>query len=469
MRLSWARLPNAAPGQWVELEGWLAPLPALPSPGYGLLTAQPDCCLGCPPHPERTIEILAETALPRASGGAIRLAGRWQPLPADDAAGWRWQLTEARPLDGGSGAPAGPWLSRRAALGGLPLVCVAANAGCASPSPATDHLPRARALLAGAPAMDLHSHAGRVILSRDGPRPLTPIAAPMRDGGVRLIALAMVADTPVTQVVNGTRIQAMRDPLPGELLAHAQAAFARMAEVIGTQGLLVVTDQASLRATLLPGAAPAVLVAAEGADFLEGRPERLAAAFAQHRLRHLQLVHYRVNELGDIQTAPSVHGGLTDAGASVVRECNSLGVLVDVAHASLPTVRGVVEVSRQPVVLSHTSLNNNPPGRTRTITSEHARAVAATGGVIGVWPPGTIFPTLRHYAEGIARLAEVVGAAHVGIGSDMLGLISPAAFSNYRQTPELAAELLAVGFSEADAAGVLGGNFARVLRQVLPG
>ncbi len=466
MRLSWAKLPALTPGQWVELEGWLAPLPEQPSPGYGLLTPQPDCCLGCPPNPAHTVEVMAESALPAASGGAIRLGGHWQPLPAEDPAGWRWQLTQARPL--GRVAAPGPWLSRRAALAGLPLACVAATAGCATPPASAETLDRARALVAAATPMDLHSHAGRVIISRGGARPMTPIAEPMRDGGMRLIALAMVADTPVTQVVNGTRIQAVRAPEPGELVRHAEAAFARLAEVVATQALAVVTDQASLHAALAPGATPAVLVAAEGADFLEGRPERLAEAFSRHRLRHLQLVHYRVNELGDIQTDPSVHGGLTAAGAAVVRECNALGVVVDMAHATLATVRGAAEASRHPIVLSHTSLNDTPPGRTRTITSQHARAVAATGGVIGVWPPSTIFPSLRRYAEGMARLAEVVGVAHVGIGSDMLGLLGVAAFSNYRQTPELAAELLGLGFNPAEVGQLLGGNFARVLAQVLP-
>ncbi len=476
MRLSWASLSAASPGQWVELEGWLAPLAEAPSPGYGLLVPQPDCCLGCPPNPAHTVEILAEAALPAASGGAIRVAGCWTPLPADDAAGWRWQLAAARPL-GRVSAP-GPWLSRRAALAGLPLACVAASAGCADTPPpaAAETLGQARSLVAAATPMDLHSHAGRVIISRGGVRPFTPVAEPMRDGGMRLIALAMVADTPVTQVVNGTRIQAVRDPEPGELARHAEAAFARLAEVVQTQGLAVVTDQASLRAAMAPhgttgganGAAPAVLVAAEGADFLEGRPERLAQAFARHRLRHLQLVHYRANELGDIQTDRAEHNGLSAAGAAVVRECNALGVVVDLAHATLATVRGAAEASRHPIVLSHTSLNNNPPGRTRTITTEHARAIAATGGVIGIWPPSTIFPTLRRYAEGMARMAEAVGVAHVGIGSDMLGLLGTAAFSNYRQTPELAAELLGIGFNQAEVGQLLGGNFARVLAQVLP-
>lgn len=61
------------------------------------------------------------------------------------------------------------------------------------------------------------------------------------------------------------------------------------------------------------------IIAAEGADFLEGQPDRVDEAYRRWALRHLQLVHYRVNELGDIQTEPPVHGGLTATGAEVIR------------------------------------------------------------------------------------------------------------------------------------------------------
>jgi len=65
-------------------------------------------------------------------------------------------------------------------------------------------------------------------------------------------------------------------------------------------------------------------------------------------------------------------------------------------------------------------------------------------------------------AAGIARMVDVVGIDHVGLGSDMLGLTSPSVFSSYRELPELADALLAVGFRLDDAAKILGGNYARV-------
>ncbi len=460
----WAKLTRISPGTWVTLQGWLAPLAEPPSPGYGLLVSAPDCCAGCPPHPDTTIEVLGAAALP-AAGRPVALQGRWQPLPADDPTGWHFQLAEARALPT---PPRGPWLPRRRALAALPLACLGVSlAGCEAPPPA-GALAEARALLAATPAADLHSHAGGAILQRNRGLMSGGLGPPMRAGGMRLVALAMVADAPLTQIVGGGRIRASREPGPGELAAYAERAFLHLADLVAREGLGVVTNQASLAAAMAPGAGPAALVAAEGADFLQGEAARLADAFSRHRLRHLQLVHYRVNELGDIQTEEPVHQGLTAAGRAVVRECNRLGLVVDVAHASLATARGVAEVSQRPIILSHTSLNNVPPRNTRTIRTEHARLVAATGGVVGVWPVRGFFPDIAAYAEGIARMVEAAGLAHVGLGTDMLGLPGGASFDDYQQTPQVAAALRRVGFSPAEVGQLMGGNFARVLAQVLP-
>jgi membrane dipeptidase len=96
------------------------------------------------------------------------------------------------------------------------------------------------------------------------------------------------------------------------------------------------------------------------------------------------------------------------------------------------------------------------------ITADHARLIAQTGGVVGVWPPQSVFPDLSAMAFGMARMADVVGVDHVGLGSDMMGLVGSSVFDSYRRLPELARALLGVGFSLADVGKVLGGNYARV-------
>ncbi|MBI0535439.1 peptidase M19 [Roseomonas sp. KE2513] len=460
MPLDWnALLLGKAPpdGAEVIVEGGAFPSAAVP--GTLLLAPEAPCCLGCRPEPDSTIEVLLASPAPRGPG-PFRLAGRWHNAP-QNGPGWRWQLREARIL-----AAPGPWLSRRGLLAAAPLLCAAA---CTPPGAATGVEEGAgRTLLASTAAMDLHSHAGRVTLARVPQRAPGDLAAPMREGGIALVSLAMVADTPVTHVTPDRRIEAARAPAPGELWAHGEAAFARLHALVAAEKLALVTDAASLARARQPGAGPSVVVAAEGADFLEGRIERLERVFREQRLRHLQLVHYRVNELGDIQTAAPEHDGLTLFGEEVVRACNRLGILVDVAHGTLPLVERAARVSDRPIILSHTAISRRPGPRSRMVTPAHAKVVGETGGMVGVWPLVGSSPTPRLYAESIARMVEAVGIDHVGIGSDMRGLLSPGALEDYRATPALAEALLATGFSAAEATKLLGENFARVLAATLP-
>jgi membrane dipeptidase len=290
----------------------------------------------------------------------------------------------------------------------------------------------------------------------------------MRDGGMNVVCLAIVADTTATHVAaDGLRFEPYRTPEPGEMYEHAQAAFARCAALIEQQGLHVIEDAAALRAA--PARGPSVIIASEGADFLEGRIDRVDEAWRLHRLRHLQLTHYRVNELGDIQTEAPVHGGLTDFGAEVVERCNALGIVVDVAHGPYDLVERAAKVTTRPLVLSHTSLTPRPGPRSRQISAAHARLVADTDGLIGVWPSAGIFANLEAMAHGARRLADVVGADHVALGSDMLGFISPPVFNSYRQLPAYASALQDAGFAPADVEKVLGGNYLRVFEATLAG
>ncbi len=176
----------------------------------------------------------------------------------------------------------------------------------------------------------------------------------------------------------------------------------------------------------------------------------------------MQLTHYRVNALGDIQTSPPVHGGLTDFGRAVVRRCNERGIVVDVAHAPFATVRGVVDAASRPLVLSHTSLAERPALLSRLISPDHARLVASTGGVIGVWPPASRFPSMAALARGIRDMVDVVGVDHVGLGSDMLGLTGPSIFPAYADLPALERALSDLGFDGGEVERLTGANYVRV-------
>src|SRR5207245_5926814 len=97
----------------------------------------------------------------------------------------------------------------------------------------------------------------------------------------------------------------------------------------------------------------------EGLDCLEMTLERLADA-QRRGVRHLQLVHYTPNDIGDFQTGAVTHRGLTSFGAEVIRACHLLGFICDVAHATEDTVKQAVKVATKPLLLSHTALAGSP-------------------------------------------------------------------------------------------------------------
>jgi membrane dipeptidase len=309
----------------------------------------------------------------------------------------------------------------------------------------------ARALLAESLTIDMHSHAG---LTSDS----VPLARSMREGGMKAIALAFSSDRPLQSTRDG-RIVITREPEPGELYDHSRRAFERLRLLIKEQALAVVASAAELGAARI--GAPAIIVSVEGGDFLAGSVARLDEAHADHRLRHLQLTHYRVNELGDIQTQAPVHGGLTAFGADVVRACNRLGIVVDVAHGTHDLVKQTAGVTTKPLVLSHGAIVPFPRSLSRPVSAEHARIVAETGGVIGIWPLTALFVSKNALVDGMKKMVDAVGIDHVGFGSDLLGIPSRA-FRSYADLPDLAAEMLRHGFRRDEVLKILGHNYARV-------
>jgi membrane dipeptidase len=192
----------------------------------------------------------------------------------------------------------------------------------------------------------------------------------------------------------------------------------------------------------------------------------ISTTFYKRGVRSLQLVHYAQNTLGDLQTQPPMHNGLSTFGRGVVRRMNRLGMLVDVAHAAFTTVKATVESTTAPIVLSHSHLQSKSTPHPRLITVEHARLVASTGGVIGAWPFGFTNRTFADFVDHTMRLADAVGVDHVGLGTDMDSMVQPV-FSTYGQLPDWIAGLRAKGLSEGDVAKIAGGNALRVLQQVL--
>jgi membrane dipeptidase len=203
MRLSWRDLgtPRAdrAHGKTVEIVGW--PATALPTKAadYFLLTSEPNCCAGClPANPQAVLEVFADRALEFA-GRSMRLSGTLVVLE-DDPVGWRYQLRGARATAG---------ITRRKLLAASPLVC----------------LPVLAMAQASGPTVDIHSHGGNVIQRySQSDYQFAPLAEPMRQGGMAVICLAAVSDSP-TIVLTGGRLRPSREGRPGEYYAHTQRAF----------------------------------------------------------------------------------------------------------------------------------------------------------------------------------------------------------------------------------------------------
>lgn len=160
-------------------------------------------------------------------------------------------------------------------------------------------------------------------------------------------------------------------------------------------------------------------ISIEGGDYLEGDAGRLDEMY-EDGIRSIQLVHYHPNELGDLQTEPSQHHGLSTAGKEAVRRMNKLGMVIDMAHASYETTKAVAVVTAYPIILSHSMLHTGSkhPVAQRMVSPDHVRALADTGGVIGIWPSG-LNADLADFVDNTMRLIDVVGIDHVGLGTDM--------------------------------------------------
>ncbi|HEX3401173.1 MAG TPA: membrane dipeptidase [Acetobacteraceae bacterium] len=305
--------------------------------------------------------------------------------------------------------------------------------------------------------IDMHTHAGRP--NRVGPVDRSVLAT-MRPGGVSAAVVSAIADLPMIRRNPATkRLEKVRDPAPGECLACVDEYLATF-------------EATRMRIAREPGdireGDPALVLAVEGCDFLEGDLDRLNTLEARG-VRSIQLTHYLVNETGDIQTAAPVHGGLTRFGADVVRRMNQLGIIVDVAHCSEATVAGVIDATAKPILCTHANLKEpgHPDGdHPRYLSPEYARMVVSTGGVIGAWIAVLWQEKLPGMIRHLLRLIDAVGIDHVGIGTDLPAGVAKSEMPDFSRHGEIAAALRARGMTEAEVAKVCAGNWLRVFRAV---
>ena len=246
--------------------------------------------------------------------------------------------------------------------------------------------------------------------------------------------------------------------------------------------IVLATTAAEVRAAHQAGKF-AALMGMEGGHMID---DSLAVLRDYQRLgvRYLTLSHSVNTNWSDSSGDTPKHNGLTDFGKDVVRELNRLGMLVDISHVSDKTFWDAMETSKAPLVASHSSLRSIS-GHPRNMTDDMIRALGGKGGVIMInYSRSFLSDELYHavlnnvpmaqrptvswekIVEHIDHAAKLVGAAHVGLGSDFDGTTVPDGMDDVSMLPKITAALLDKGYSEQDVKNILGENILRLLEQV---
>lgn len=276
--------------------------------------------------------------------------------------------------------------------------------------------------------------------------------------------------------------------------------------------LMLATSTADIRRAKKEGKV-GVLMGIEGGHAIENSLSALRE-FYRLGVRYMTLTHNNTNEWADACCDEAKHNGLTDFGKDVVREMNRLGMFPDISHVSDKTMSDVLDVSKAPVMASHSSARVFSNHR-RNIPDELLKRIGQNGGVVMV-NFYTVFldekvrtaslerdarlkaqhdalaaqfkndpkrladelkkledanplptTTINMLVDHIDHIAKVAGIDHVGLGSDFDGGVTlPEGIRGVEDLPNITYELLRRGYSEQDILKILGGNFMRAFAEV---
>jgi membrane dipeptidase len=220
-------------------------------------------------------------------------------------------------------------------------------------------------------------------------------------------------------------------------------------------------------------------------DFFHGLGQRVS-----------QLTYNARNRIGDGSTERT-NGGLSDFGVSIVERMNAVGMAVDVSHSGDQTTLDACALAKKPVLFTHSNARALNPGHPRCKTDEAIRAMAKTGGVMGITGVRNFVrnsepTTIEHFLDHYDHVAKLVGREHLGIGSDIdldgyddmppeeykrlkAGYKGSYAFrdkidideiAHPKRVYDLTEGLVRRKYADADIRGILGGNFKRVLSEI---
>jgi microsomal dipeptidase-like Zn-dependent dipeptidase len=173
----------------------------------------------------------------------------------------------------------------------------------------------------------------------------------------------------------------------------------------------------------------------------------------------------------DNEMAGSAHGvdkgGLTEAGRKMIARMEELGMIVDIAHGSQKQIDEVLAMATRPVVVSHGGVKGTCDNN-RNLSDGQLRAIAANGGLVGIgyWDTAVCGTDPAAIARAQKYVIDLIGAEHVGLGSDYDGAVDVP--FDTTGLPLLTGALLAEGVNEQDIARVMGGNQIRLLAELLP-
>jgi microsomal dipeptidase-like Zn-dependent dipeptidase len=207
-----------------------------------------------------------------------------------------------------------------------------------------------------------------------------------------------------------------------------------------------------------------VMLMLEGTHALEGDLANLDRLYAQG-FRIIGLAHFFDNDMSG-----SAHGkrkeGLTPLGRQLVERCQALGMVIDLAHASVPAIEDTLAISKRPVIVSHTGVRGTCD-TVRNLSDGQLRSLAASGSVIGIglFKYATCGKTLEDTVKAMRYVADLVGVQHVGLGSDWDGSTTVVDASGLTLLTEA---MLRANFTPEEIAAIMGGNALRVFRQTLP-
>lgn len=216
----------------------------------------------------------------------------------------------------------------------------------------------------------------------------------------------------------------------------------------------------------------AAFLSIEGGEAIGESLDELRA-FYRRGIRLMGLTWNRINAIARGADHPG-SDGITSFGRKVVAEMEKLGMIVDVSHLCDQALSELLELAERPVVASHSNSRSVRDHR-RNLTDAQAEAIAAKGGLIGVTFAGLFVDadpakvSVARVADHIDRLVKVAGSEHVGMGSDFDGFTAPygLVMPDCSHMGLVSSELEKRGYKAGDISKIMGGNWLRVMGEVL--